>query len=329
MGSSVSDERRPRAGTLLLAVILGLAGHAQYQLFTLTGSVTDPLTGAALPGAEVHLHDALVRDDVRTPVDSVDGAFSIAFYPLGRYTIRFTAPGRIGAFMIADLSANEYWTGDPTANWTLTMDLQLAPYDASGDSAERYLGTCVFLVSANRPAWQEAEAAALFPITVEKESRKEQYERYRKVLQHKGDIVIRGTVMHHWDRKPLSGAEVRVSRDRGSTVTLHTDSLGFYAVVIPFEPRLFTFSAPGMVSKSVLIDGSSVPKLERIGGYGMVIDIKLFEPIPGIDFSFLAEPMGRATYDPEKRNMAWDMDFTQPVLDKLNRLLEGAGPPQR
>ena len=81
-----------RFGTLafvgVLALTLAVAAHAQVTTGTIFGRVADT-TGAVLPGATVTVTNE-GTNAVKTTVTSAEGEFTVAFLPVGTYTITIT-----------------------------------------------------------------------------------------------------------------------------------------------------------------------------------------------------------------------------------------------
>lgn len=58
------------------------------------------------------------------------------------------------------------------------------------------------------------------------------------------------------------------------------------------------------------------------GGFGMHIDVVLLDSLPGVDFSVLREPFGKAAFDQAQGNFAWDMAYTASMRDRQAALLD-------
>lgn len=133
------------------------------------------------------------------------------------------------------------------------------------------------------------------------------------------DVRIYGVVRAYEANVPLQGAIVRVSVGTLPLVTMQCDSIGRYEVVLDVgRTYQLSYEAPGHVSKNVQVDLTTTPKDD--GGYGMSVDVRLFPPVPGVDVSFLVDPIGKAAYDSTSQNIAWDMDYTAPLMQRLNTL---------
>lgn len=141
------------------------------------------------------------------------------------------------------------------------------------------------------------------------------------------DVYIRGLVKNHADGSALPDARIDVMCNAVRIAVLRSDSTGWYAIQMPFDKLyLLRFSKDGMVAKSVQVDTRSIPVEQRSGGLGMHIDVTLFDTIPGADFSFLDEPIGKAAWSPADSMVTWDMPWTEAQRSRIARtLLEHGG----
>ncbi len=133
------------------------------------------------------------------------------------------------------------------------------------------------------------------------------------------DLRIYGVVRQHEVNVPLPNALVRVAVGALHLVTVQCDSSGRYEALLDVgRAYTLTYEADGRVSKNVQIDLSGAPKDD--GGYGMNVDVRLFNPLPLVDVSFLQEPIGKAAYDSTSQSIVWDMTYTAPRMEQLNVL---------
>jgi hypothetical protein len=87
-----------------------------------------------------------------------------------------------------------------------------------------------------------------------------------------------------------------------------------------------SFSRPDLVGKRLLIHPNTIPAGAHEPGFRANVDIRLFAPIPAEDLSFLQEPIGILVYDAGQENMGWDMDYSGPLLQRLNTILQRHAP---
>lgn len=92
------------------------------------------------------------------------------------------------------------------------------------------------------------------------------------------------------------------------------DARGRYELRLPYDHvYLITVSAEGYWPKKVLVDLNGIPSNLRTAGFVLAVDIRLMRPFLLNDTTLLELPMGRATYDPRKRNMKWDASYSAPI----------------
>lgn len=137
-----------------------------------------------------------------------------------------------------------------------------------------------------------------------------------------GDLWFRGRVLQHERPVLVPGSTVELSIDGQTVLTVPADdSTGCYSVYVDIGKVVqLHYKAPGYVTKSIRVDARNVPPMDAAGGFGMTVDIRLFEADPVVDVARLAEPMGRAAYDTAVGNMTWDMDYSGERIARLAAL---------
>lgn len=132
------------------------------------------------------------------------------------------------------------------------------------------------------------------------------------------ELVVYGVVTCPDIRQELQGVHVELWRDGAALDTLATDSVGRYEVIFGLGPvYLLRYASPGRAAKTIRIDTCGIPPDKAVGGFGMNVDMTLFEPWPGADLAFLEEPIGLARYVAEEDNIVWDMEHTQRFRDMI------------
>lgn len=141
------------------------------------------------------------------------------------------------------------------------------------------------------------------------------------------DLYVYGKVKSVETQDSLPDASIKLYEWPAQTELLHTlaDEHGKYAMQI-IKNGLFrlTYADSGRVAKTVEIDLRAVPDSIWEGGIAMNVDITLFNRQAGMDYAVLDEPIGKAGYDAEAGNMAWDLAYTQAIMEKLKVLLGDA-----
>ncbi|MBX2978721.1 MAG: carboxypeptidase regulatory-like domain-containing protein [Flavobacteriales bacterium] len=135
------------------------------------------------------------------------------------------------------------------------------------------------------------------------------------------DLTVFGVVENDIDGRGIAGARVLVKSKGEEVGRMVTDSLGRYSFDMGLRLHFSVhFEADGRVSKWVRIDTRNVDAEKSPEGFGMNVDVVLFEPEPGIDYSILKdEPIGMASYSVEEDNMVWDLKHTARIKDTLEQ----------
>ncbi|MBX2973459.1 MAG: hypothetical protein KF797_10170 [Flavobacteriales bacterium] len=135
------------------------------------------------------------------------------------------------------------------------------------------------------------------------------------------NVMIYGTVKDLTTNKKMDGVTVTVFKNGVKLIDVPTNASGKYEVNLDYgSDYKVMVSKPGFVGKNITIDTRKVPEEERQGGHGMNIDFSIMSDLPGIDYSILNEPFGKANYD--GGTFAWDMEYTNRMRDAQARLMK-------
>lgn len=137
------------------------------------------------------------------------------------------------------------------------------------------------------------------------------------------DISVNGVLTDYHSELPITTAVTTITSEENDVRTLAVDSFGGWIDLIPCDHLYkLEFSAPGYVSKHVIIDARSIPLEEQLGGFSMDIDITLFRELDGIDFSLLQKPVGVSKYESFVYAIAWDAKQVGRMQDELKQLMK-------
>jgi hypothetical protein len=135
------------------------------------------------------------------------------------------------------------------------------------------------------------------------------------------NVMIYGTVKDLTSSKKLDGVTVTVFKNGAKLIDVPTNASGKYEVNLDYgSDYKIMVAKPGFVGKNITIDTRNVPEEERAGGHGMNIDFSMLTDLPGIDYSILNEPFGKANY--AAGTFAWDIDYTNKMRDAQARLMK-------
>ena len=137
------------------------------------------------------------------------------------------------------------------------------------------------------------------------------------------NVYVYGTVKDYATSKKLDGITVTVYKNGGKLAEVVTNASGKYEFNLDYgSDYKIVYSKPGMVSKNISIDTKNIPEEERVGGHGMNVEMTLFAELPGIDFSMLQQPIGKAKFDAASKEVTWDLQYTEQVRAEIQRLMK-------
>ena len=137
------------------------------------------------------------------------------------------------------------------------------------------------------------------------------------------NVYVYGTVKDYVSSKKLDGITVTVFKNGGKLAEVVTNASGKYEFNLDYgSDYKLVYSRASMVSKNISIDTKNIPEEERVGGHGMNVEMTLFAELPGIDFSVLQQPIGKAKFDPTTKEVTWDLQYTEQVRAEIARLMK-------
>jgi tetratricopeptide (TPR) repeat protein len=137
------------------------------------------------------------------------------------------------------------------------------------------------------------------------------------------NVYVYGTVKDYNTSKKLDGITVSVLKDGAQFTQVVTSANGKYEFNLDYgHDYKLVFDKVGMVGKNVSINTTGIPDADRQGGLAMNVEMTLFQELPGIDFKLLQQPIGKSKYDPDTKNLAWDLAYTEQIRAEMERLLK-------
>lgn len=137
------------------------------------------------------------------------------------------------------------------------------------------------------------------------------------------NVYVYGTVKDYNTSKKLDGITVSVLKDGVQFTQVVTSANGKYEFNLDYgHDYKLVFDKVGMVGKNVSINTTGIPDADRQGGLAMNVEMTLFQELPGIDFKLLQQPIGKSKYDPDTKNLAWDLAYTEQIRAEMERLLK-------
>lgn len=312
-----------RSLTFVVSAFAVSGASAQLEKLFIEGRFTDAATGQPIISARMTVSDSLDPKFVFVARSGANGQFSAALYSGAHYALWFEAQGYEPVCAVVDLKADRDWP-DVSYVWRIDMPVALKPVQADVARPAGCSWRCVYHPRNSRLDWTQAEPRERFPVAVLKNERSDEELELDWKNTDNRLLLVKGEVKDLKNDRPLSGARVLFSREGARDTTATTNARGEYEMRLPFD-RIFRmrFEADGKVAKVVEIDPRSVPEKERKQGFVAWTDINLFDPVPGADLSFLNEPIGKAAYSAGSGTIEWDMEYSLPIVERLNALLSG------
>lgn len=141
--------------------------------------------------------------------------------------------------------------------------------------------------------------------------------------QQLDNVYVYGTVKDQYTAKKLEDVVVTIYKNGGKLQEVSSNASGKYEFTLDYGADYkIVYSRIGWVSKNYTVDTRNVPEEQRVGGEGMNVEMTLFQELPGMDFSILQQPIGKAKYSAEKTGLDWDWDYTASVQNEVNRLIK-------
>ncbi len=137
------------------------------------------------------------------------------------------------------------------------------------------------------------------------------------------NVYVYGTVKDYTTAKKLDAVTVAVYKNGVKLTETVTSANGKYEFNLDYGSDFkIVYSKAGIVSKFINIDTRNIPEEERAGGHGMNVEMTLFNELPGVDFSILQQPIGKAKYDAASGDVTWDLQYTDQIRSELARLMK-------
>lgn len=141
-------------------------------------------------------------------------------------------------------------------------------------------------------------------------------------------VLIYGHIRDLVSDGPITDATITIDRSDGMQRTMVVDEDANYEVELGYDSVFdIRITAPEKITKRFVVDLRNVPPSEQEGGHGMKVDMSLFTPVAGKDYTFLSEPMGRARYQVADSNIVWDSAYTAHMRKKLDAVLPTVAAP--
>lgn len=121
-------------------------------------------------------------------------------------------------------------------------------------------------------------------------------------------------------------AQVKMYVYAGSEIISTSDvrETGFFATVLPSGKNYhIVFEKEGYFCKSFELDCTEVTRPNDDTAIKCLVDVSLFEKVDDADLLNLCNvPFAKAKFDAEKKEMEWDMDYTEKIKTQFELLAQ-------
>ncbi len=148
---------------------------------------------------------------------------------------------------------------------------------------------------------------------------------FSSVCAQDSTLYVYGTVKDHGSGAPLERFLVNAinMRDTADRVLARTNAKGRYELVLHGDKEYaVVYSAVGMLTKHVLMDLRGPDAAQWKDGFGMNVNMTLFAPVEGVDFSVLREPVGKCRFNRELAVFDWDVAYNEAVRLRIAELMK-------
>ena len=135
-------------------------------------------------------------------------------------------------------------------------------------------------------------------------------------------ILIYGKVLEiiPQEMKEIPGESVQVMiyQEDELYVAFNTDDKGKYEFNLPVEHNYtIVFGTENYVAKRVTIDAHALS--DRKTGHAVKLDMGIFKPVEGVDFSFLEAPIASFYFQQEVGQIAPDEDYSFKMAKQMRK----------
>ncbi|TXC85141.1 hypothetical protein [Luteibaculum oceani] len=134
-------------------------------------------------------------------------------------------------------------------------------------------------------------------------------------------LVIAGKVKSEYKNAPLENAEVIAITGSDTIAKFITKKDGLVNMELDYGSIYqIHYKHPNFVQKIITVDTRKVPRVIRVEGVELRMDVALPPKIENFDYSLLERPIGLAKYDRNDMNFTFDNKFTRSKLQEYFKL---------
>jgi hypothetical protein len=135
-------------------------------------------------------------------------------------------------------------------------------------------------------------------------------------------LTISGEISEYFSNKIMQGVSIKLLEGGSYVHNVVSDEKGKYSLELAFDKEYTVlYEKAGFVAKKILVNTKSVSKKERNSLSNLLVDMTLFKEDKELAVAFLDQPIGKAQYDSNTKEIDWDMKYTGPIAGRLNGVL--------
>ena len=144
----------------------------------------------------------------------------------------------------------------------------------------------------------------------------------RDEVINEDNIFLDGVISDYYSGESISAVSITATSG-GKVISGTSNEKGEYKMVLEYD-KVYTISyaKAGLIRKTITINTSGVPDMERQKVPDVSAEITLFKPNDCIKTELLDRPIGKAIYFANKNAIDWDMAYSMEKLAALNEMLD-------
>jgi len=137
------------------------------------------------------------------------------------------------------------------------------------------------------------------------------------------NLFLNGILTNYYTGDILTGVSIKASVSGKTIAKGNTNGKGEFEIVLDYDKEYTVdFMKGGYITKTIIINTVGVPENKKRQCPDMMVEITLFEPSECIKEDIMPQPIGKAIYYSKKNRIDWDMNYSGPKIQALNKKLD-------
>jgi len=140
-----------------------------------------------------------------------------------------------------------------------------------------------------------------------------------------GQLKISGKILHHVSQKKLPLCQINIIDSDTNEKRSVMSSSGNYKIKLERDKKYhIEYAKDGYYSKILSIDTRGIPSNKSTS---MSVEMDMINKEQGISEQVFLEPVGKCWYDPQRRQMKWDVAYSKVMFEKMSMAFEKMNKP--